>query len=66
MRCSQPPRQKSFAAPWRSSRWPRRWQRRSPGWIVVECNDGQESGHAGIAPIGLWQAVVAAERRRGG
>lgn len=36
-------------------------------WIVIELNDGQESGYAGIAPIGLWQKVVDIERReRGG
>lgn len=31
-------------------------------WIVIEVNDGQESGYAGIAPLVLWQAVVAIER----
>ncbi len=28
-------------------------------WIVIECNDAQESGYAGIAPQLLWQAVLA-------
>jgi hypothetical protein len=27
-------------------------------WLVVECNDGQESGYAGVSAIGLWQAIV--------
>jgi hypothetical protein len=28
-------------------------------WIVIECNDAQESGYAGIAPRLLWQRVLA-------
>ena len=28
-------------------------------WIVIECNDAQESGYAAIAPQLLWQAVLA-------
>ncbi|WP_459555336.1 ATP-grasp domain-containing protein [Lacunimicrobium album] len=32
-------------------------------WIVIECNDGQESGYAGVSPIGLWQSIVACEQR---
>lgn len=31
-------------------------------WIVIECNDGQESGYAGVAPVALWQNIMAAER----
>lgn len=31
-------------------------------WIVIEVNDGQESGYAGIAPITLWQRIVDIER----
>lgn len=27
-------------------------------WIVIECNDGQESGHAGIPPQILWRNVL--------
>jgi hypothetical protein len=27
-------------------------------WIVIECNDGQESGHAGISPQRLWRSVI--------
>ncbi len=33
-------------------------------WLVIECNDGQEAGYAGISPIGLWQSLIAAEKRR--
>jgi hypothetical protein len=33
-------------------------------WIVIECNDGQESGYAGVMPIGLWQRVIEIERGR--
>lgn len=29
-------------------------------WIVIECNDGQEAGHAGIAPLQLWRNVLVA------
>ncbi|WP_426167193.1 ATP-grasp domain-containing protein [Pseudoduganella sp. R-34] len=28
-------------------------------WIVIECNDAQESGYAGIPPQVLWQNVLA-------
>jgi hypothetical protein len=31
-------------------------------WIVIECNDGQESGYAGISPFALWKNVVSLER----
>jgi hypothetical protein len=27
-------------------------------WIVIECNDGQESGYAGVSPLGLWQNLL--------
>lgn len=33
-------------------------------WLVIECNDGQESGYAGVPPIALWQNVIEIERRR--
>lgn len=33
-------------------------------WIVIECNDAQESGYAAVAPISLWQNIVDIERRR--
>ncbi len=31
-------------------------------WIVIECNDGQESGHAGISPLGIWQKIIQVEK----
>lgn len=30
-------------------------------WLVVECNDGQESGYAGVHPLALWQSLLAFE-----
>lgn len=27
-------------------------------WIVIECNDAQESGYAGISPIHLWSTLL--------
>ncbi|TQV75231.1 DUF4343 domain-containing protein [Aliikangiella marina] len=30
-------------------------------WVVIECNDGQESGYAGINPISLWKNIVDIE-----
>jgi hypothetical protein len=33
-------------------------------WLVIECNDGQESGYAGLSPFTLWQNIVTAERAR--
>ncbi len=38
-------------------------QNRNGEWLVIECNDGQESGYAGISPIALWQNIVALEKR---
>jgi hypothetical protein len=31
-------------------------------WIVIECNDGQESGYAGASPLTIWQNIVMIER----
>lgn len=31
-------------------------------WLVIECNDAQESGYAGVSSIGLWQRIVELER----
>ncbi|MEM8778402.1 MAG: ATP-grasp domain-containing protein [Cyanobacteria bacterium P01_G01_bin.49] len=28
-------------------------------WLVIECNDGQESGYAGIIPQILWQNILS-------
>lgn len=33
-------------------------------WIVIECNDAQESGYAAVAPIVLWQSIVDFEGGR--
>jgi hypothetical protein len=33
-------------------------------WLVIECNDAQESGYAGVSPFALWQNIVANERSR--
>jgi hypothetical protein len=27
-------------------------------WLVIECNDGQDAGHAGIAPLLMWRRIV--------
>ncbi|WP_233592035.1 ATP-grasp domain-containing protein [Corallococcus sp. AB011P] len=35
-------------------------------WIVIECNDGQESGYVGVSPFALWQRVLDLERERAG
>jgi len=36
-------------------------------WIVIECNDAQESGYVGISPRPLWQKVLELlEDRSGG
>ena len=31
-------------------------------WIVIECNDGQESGYAGVSPFALWNQLVERSR----
>jgi hypothetical protein len=36
-------------------------QTTSGQWVVIECNDGQESGYGGVSPFALWQQVVACE-----
>ena len=28
-------------------------------WIVIECNDGQESGYTGASALGIWANVIA-------
>lgn len=33
-------------------------------WIIIECNDAQESGYAGASPIGIWQNIVQVEKLR--
>lgn len=32
-------------------------------WIVIECNDAQESGYAAISPFALWQNLIDEERK---
>jgi len=34
-------------------------------WLVIECNDGQESGYPAFS-VALWQRVIDIERRAGG
>lgn len=36
-------------------------QREDGRWLIVECNDAQESGYAGTSPLGLWQRVAQLE-----
>lgn len=31
-------------------------------WIIIECNDAQESGYAGVSPLSLWQNILEIER----
>jgi len=33
-------------------------------WIVIECNDGQESGYAGVSPFALWRNILELQRAR--
>lgn len=48
---------------------PRRWVHVTPQmglcqpsqWIVMEINDAQESGHAGVPRLAMWQKIVAIE-----
>jgi hypothetical protein len=37
-------------------------QTKDGAWIVIECNNGQESGYAGVPRIALWQRLLEAER----
>lgn len=32
-------------------------------WVVIECNDAQESGYAGAVPQLVWQSILEVERR---
>jgi hypothetical protein len=36
-------------------------QRADGQWIVIECNDGQESGYAGVSPFALWKSILTIE-----
>lgn len=33
-------------------------QRKDGRWIVIECNDAQESGYAGVSPFALWRNIL--------
>jgi ATP-grasp domain, R2K clade family 3 len=37
-------------------------QTESGRWLVIECNDGQESGYGAVSPVGLWQKIVDLEK----
>jgi hypothetical protein len=41
-------------------------QLESGAWVVIECNDAQESGHAGVSPHMLWQNILEIERHEAG
>ncbi|MFT5471649.1 MAG: hypothetical protein ACI8UO_006786, partial [Verrucomicrobiales bacterium] len=30
-------------------------------WIIIECNDGMESGYAGASPFAIWQNIIEIE-----
>ncbi len=32
-------------------------------WIIIECNDAQESGYCGINPLSLWKEIVKIEKQ---
>jgi hypothetical protein len=32
-------------------------------WIIIECNDGMESGYAGASPFAIWQAIIDYETK---
>lgn len=34
-------------------------QREDGRWIVIECNDGQDAGYAGVDRVALWRGVIA-------
>lgn len=33
-------------------------------WLVIECNDAQESSYAGVNPLSLWRAILDQVRNR--
>jgi hypothetical protein len=37
-------------------------QKTDGNWIIIECNDGMESGYAGVSPFALWQNIVGLEK----
>lgn len=32
-------------------------------WIVIECNNAQESGYSGNSPFLLWQRIIEIEKK---
>lgn len=38
-------------------------QRIDGQWIVIECNDGHESGYAGVSPFALWKNIITFEQK---
>jgi hypothetical protein len=36
---------------------------RTGHWLVIECNDGQDSGYAGVNPRHMWTNIIEMERR---
>jgi len=32
-------------------------------WIIIECNDAQESGYCGLDPIPLWKRIIEKEKK---
>jgi ATP-grasp domain, R2K clade family 3 len=39
-------------------------QKQTGDWVVIECNDAQESGYAAISPISMWQQIIRLEQER--
>jgi hypothetical protein len=39
-------------------------QRTDGKWIVIECNDGQESGYAAVSPFSLWRNILTIEQTK--
>ncbi|MEW6307282.1 MAG: ATP-grasp domain-containing protein [Verrucomicrobiota bacterium] len=37
-------------------------QTREGRWVVIECNDGQDSGYRAVAPVIMWRHVLDLER----
>jgi len=33
-------------------------------WIVIEVNDGQEGGYAGVNPLHIWNNIIHIENGR--
>ncbi|GEM49815.1 ATP-grasp domain-containing protein [Deinococcus cellulosilyticus] len=38
-------------------------QTASGRWVVIECNDAQESGYAGVSAVALWQKIIELEKK---